>query len=231
MSFRGFDRTKRMVGEEGIKRLNQAKVLIFGLGGVGGAAVEALARSGIGTLGIVDGDEVEITNLNRQVVALNSTIGISKVDVMKSRVLDIYPQAKVNAYNKFYSTENYSEFPLDEYDYVVDAIDMLASKIHLIARCESLNIPIFCSMGMGNKWDPTLLEVDDIYKTSICPLAKVLRRELKELGVEKCKVVYSKEPTFRLRPPGSTSFVPPVAGMILASLVVRDILGGLVHEG
>lgn len=231
MSFEGFERTQRMVGEEGINRLNCAKVLIFGLGGVGGSAVEALTRSGIGTLGIVDGDKVDITNLNRQVVALHSTLGMSKVDAMESRILDINPDAKINKHMEFYLPGNSEKFPFEEYDYVVDAIDMIISKIYLIVRCEEIGIPLVSSMGMGNKWDPTLLEVDDIYNTSVCPLAKVLRKELKELGVKGCKVVYSKELPVKLRPPGSTSFVPPAAGLILASLVIRDILEDLSDEG
>lgn len=231
MIYDGFERTKRLVGEEGIYRLNQAKVLVFGLGGVGGSAAEALVRSGIGSLGLVDGDHIDITNLNRQVIALNSTLGMSKVHVMESRILDIYPQAKVTTYNKFYLPENSQDFLLKEYDYIIDAIDMISSKIHLIARCENEGIPLVSSMGMGNKFDPSLLEVGDIYKTSLCPLAKVLRRELKALGVKGCKVVYSKETSLKLPAPGSTSFVPPVAGMILASLVVRDILGEVIHDG
>lgn len=231
MSFDGFERLQRMVGEEGIKLLNQSRVMVVGLGGVGSSAVESLARSGIGTLGIVDGDQVDISNLNRQVIALNSTLGMSKVHVMKSRILDIHPQAKVISYNKYYLAENSHDFFLKEYDYIVDAIDSMASKIHLICRCEEIGVPLVSSMGMGNKWDPTRLELGDIYETSVCPLAKVLRKELKELGVKGCKVVYSKEPPLKLRPPGSTAFVPPVAGMILASIVVGDLLGGLGHEG
>jgi tRNA A37 threonylcarbamoyladenosine dehydratase len=227
MSFDGFECLQRMVGEEGIKLLNQSRVMVVGLGGVGSSAVEALARSGIGTLGLVDGDQVDISNLNRQVIALNSTLGMSKVHVMKSRILDIHPQAKVISYNKYYLAENSHDFPLKEYDYIVDAIDSMASKIHLIRRCEEIGVPLVSSMGMGNKWDPTRLEVGDIYETSVCPLAKVLRKELKELGVKGCKVVYSKEPPLKLRPPASTAFVPPVAGMILASIVVGDLLGGL----
>jgi tRNA A37 threonylcarbamoyladenosine dehydratase len=231
MSFDGFDRLERMVGEEAIKTLNQSRVLIFGLGGVGGAATEALARSGVGTLGIVDPDQVETTNLNRQIIALNSTIGLNKVDVMKSRVLDINPQAKVKTYNIFYMAETSHEIPFEEYDFVLDAIDTIASKIHLIKKIEELGVPLVSCMGMGNKWDPTRLEVDDIYNTSVCPLAKVLRKELKSLGVKECKVVYSKETPLKLRPPGSTAFVPPVAGMILASLVVQGILGVINNEG
>lgn len=231
MSFKGFERQKPMMGEEGIRLLNQSKVLIFGLGGVGSAAAEALARSGIGTLGLVDGDKVEVTNINRQIIALNSTLGISKVEVMKSRILDIHPDAKVNTYDKYYGPENAEEFPLEQYDYIVDAIDTITSKIHLIARGDQLGIPLVSSMGMGNKWDPTMLEIDDIYNTSICPLAKVLRKELKEMGVKGCKVVYSRELPIRIRPPGSTAFVPPAAGMILASLVVQEILKGLSDEG
>lgn len=231
MSFDGFERIKRMAGEDGVKLLEQSRVIVFGLGGVGGAATEALARSGIGTIGLVDGDNIDITNLNRQILALNSTLGLSKVDVMKSRILDIYPEAKVNIYKKFYLPENAEEIDIEQYDYVVDAIDSMTSKIHLIARSDSERIPLVSCMGMGNKWDPTLIEVEDIYKTSVCPLARVLRKELKLLGVKGCKVVYSKEVPLKLRPPGSNAFVPPAAGMTLASLVVRDILNGSKYEG
>ncbi|MDX9887769.1 MAG: tRNA threonylcarbamoyladenosine dehydratase [Anaerovoracaceae bacterium] len=231
MTYDGFEPLERIVGKEGIKLLNRSRVMVVGLGGVGSSALEALSRSGIGTLGLVDGDQVDISNLNRQVLALNSTLGMSKVQVMKSRILDIYPQAQVITFDKYYLAENSQDFSLDEYDYIVDAIDSMASKIHLIRRCQELKIPLVSSMGMANKWDPTRLEIGDIYDTSVCPLAKVLRKELKALGVKGCKVVYSKEPPLKLRPPGSTAFVPPVAGMIMASIVVGDLLGGLGHEG
>ena len=228
-----FSRTEMLLGTENINKLKTAHVAVFGLGGVGGHAIEALARSGIGKFTLFDSDTVAESNLNRQIIATVDTIGMNKTDAMKNRILSINPDAKVITHTIFYLPENANSFPLLDYDYVVDAIDTVSAKIELAVRCENEGIPLISSMGTGNKLNPTELTVTDIYKTSVCPLARVMRRELKNRGVKKLKVVYSEEkpitPLFAENPsgvkqsPGSTSFVPSVAGLIIASEVVKDL--------
>ena len=232
-----FSRTELLIGKDNLKKLNEAKVAIFGIGGVGSYVTEALARAGIGNFVLVDNDTVSLTNINRQIVALHTTLGMPKVEVAKSRILDINPNAKVEIFKEFFLPE--TKGIIDETcDYIVDAIDTVTAKIELVMRANNLNVPIISSMGTGNKLDPTKLEVADIYKTSVCPLAKVMRKELKSRGIKKLKVVYSKEDvvkcdekvmkectteTSKSRVPGSISFVPSVAGLIIASEVVKDI--------
>ena len=239
-------RTELLIGESGIKKLKNSKVIVFGVGGVGSFALEALTRAGIGEIHFVDDDVVALSNLNRQLVATTSTIGELKIDVIKKRIKDINPEIKVKGFKTFYTKETANNINLKEYDYIIDAIDTITSKILLVENAEKTNTPIICSMGTGNKMDPSKFEVDDIYKTSVCPLAKVMRYELRKRGIKKLKVVYSKEKP--LKPaiseelnsplksngvrilkkkrqiPGSISFVPPVSGFILASQVVKDIL-------
>jgi len=223
-----FQRTERLIGRDALNKLEKSKVIIFGIGGVGSFAAEAIARSGIGKIALVDGDTVSDSNINRQLVALHSTIGIPKVEIMAKRIKDINPNCSVIEYNQFYTKEN--QIDISEFDYVIDAIDMVASKLLLIEEANRLSIPIISSMGTGNKLDPTRFEITDIYKTSVCPLAKVMRRELKNRGIKKLKVLYSKEePQFLnndsdKRVPASISFVPPVAGMIIAGEVIKDII-------
>jgi len=217
-------RTERLIGSEGVERLQKGKVLVFGIGGVGGSAAEALARAGIGTLGLVDKDILEETNLNRQVIALRSTLGKPKVAIMEDRIKDINPEACVVSYHQFYLPEMAEDIVLENYDYVVDAIDNVTAKIELICRCYEKRIPIISSMGMGNRMDPLKMQVADIYETEICPLAKVVRKELRKRGVPQLEVIYSRESPLKQTPPGSISFVPPVAGMVMASLVVKRIL-------
>jgi len=188
-----FSRTEMLLGEKALKRLQQARVAVFGVGGVGGYVVEALARSGVGTLDLIDSDTVNLTNINRQIIALQSTVGRYKVDVAKERVLDINPEAKVNVYQTFYLPETAGGFHFEEYDYVVDAIDTVAGKIMLVEQAKAAGTPIISSMGAGNKLDPTAFRVADIYATRVCPLAKVMRRELKKRGIDSLKVVYSEE--------------------------------------
>lgn len=237
-----FARTELLIGSEGIERLARSHVAVFGIGGVGGYAVEALARSGIGILDLIDHDRVDITNLNRQIFALHSTIGRYKVDVAKERIADIYPQAIVHAFRVFYLPETAGQFDFSQYDYVIDAIDTVTGKLALIERAQEAGVPVISSMGAGNKMDPTAFQVADIYETSVCPLAKVMRRELKKRGIKKLKVVYSREqpcvpvvqpqaePSVRAdgserkAAPGSHAFVPSAAGLILAGEVVRDLL-------
>lgn len=219
------ERTERLVGAEGICRLKEARVAVFGIGGVGGYAAEALARSGIGTLDIIDRDIISLSNVNRQIIALHSTIGRMKVDVMSERIRDINPEAAVNAYPCFYMPENSGDFDFSVYDYVIDAVDTVTAKIEIIVRAKEAGVPVISSMGAGNKLHPELFEVADIYETSVCPLAKVMRRELRDRGIKSLKTVYSKElPAVRSNPPGSTAFVPGTAGLIMAAEVVRDIL-------
>ncbi len=231
-----FSRTENVLGRQTLDKLSKSRVCVFGVGGVGGYVVEALARSGIGAIDVVDNDKVAVSNLNRQIIALHSTIGRDKADVMRERILDINPGCIVRVHKCFYLPENGSEFNFDDYDYVVDAIDTVTAKIDIIVRCIQGNTPVISSMGTGNKTDPTKLEVTDIYKTETDPLARVMRRELKKRGIERLKVVYSREkPQFSesnhemikdgSRPaPGSTAFVPSVAGIIIASEVVRDLI-------
>ncbi|MDE7323990.1 MAG: tRNA threonylcarbamoyladenosine dehydratase [Lachnospiraceae bacterium] len=222
-----FARTELLVGAAGIEKLKNARVAVFGIGGVGGYVVEALARSGVGTLDLIDNDRVSLTNLNRQIIATHSAIGEYKVDVAKRRILDINPAASVYTYRTFFLPETMSEFDFSAFDYVVDAIDTVTGKIQLVMEADRLRTPVISCMGAGNKMDPTAFEVSDIYQTSVCPLAKVMRRELKNRGIRKLKVVYSKEiPITKTQPPGSNAFVPSVAGLIMAGEVVKDLLAG-----
>ena len=226
-----FSRTEMLIGKKGIEKLKISKVAIFGIGGVGSYVVEALARAGVGNFILVDNDEVSISNLNRQIIATTKTIGMPKVQVAKQRILEINPEAKVETYQEFFMPE--TEGILDEtVTYIVDAIDTVTAKIELVLRANKFGIPIISSMGTGNKLDPTRFEVTDIHKTSVCPLAKVMRKELKQRGIKKLKVVYSKEEPIKLEKdetskkqvPGSVSFVPSVAGLIIAGEVVKDII-------
>lgn len=231
-----FTRTELLLGSENIKRLKKCKVAVFGIGGVGSYTVEGLARSGIGIFTLFDKDVVDITNINRQIIATNSTIGKPKVEIMRERIIDINPEASVEAHQCFYTKENADEYDLSNYDFIVDAIDTVTSKIELIVRAKKNGVPIISSMGAGNKLDPTKLEVDDIYKTSVCPLARVMRRELKARNIKKLKVVYSKELPIKhnnnvnmesegkRQVPGSVSFVPSVAGLIIAGEVIKDLI-------
>ncbi len=221
-----FDRTERLIGKEGLERLKAAHVAVFGIGGVGGFACEALARAGVGRLTLIDFDDVDITNINRQIIALHSTVGRAKTEVMAERIADINPDCEVELLKMLYLPENADSIDLTRFDYVVDAIDNVSAKVELAVRCERLGVNIISAMGTGNKLDPTRFEVADIYKTSVCPLARVMRRELKARGVKHLKVVYSKEEAKKdgERAPASISFVPPVAGMILASELIKQIL-------
>lgn len=247
-----FSRTQLLLGKEGMDALAGAKVAIFGIGGVGGYVVEALARSGVGSFVIVDDDKVCLTNINRQIIATRKTIGKYKVEVMRDRILEINPDAKVEMRQCFYLPENANEFDFSEYSYVVDAVDTVTAKIEIIMRAQAAGVPVISCMGAGNKLDPTQFHVADIYKTTMCPLAKVMRHELKKRGVKKLKVVYSTEKpvrpledmsvscrshcvcppgtahkcTERRDIPGSVAFVPPVAGLILAGEVIKDLTAG-----
>ena len=226
-----FSRTELLIGKQGIEKLKNSKVAIFGLGGVGSYVLEGLVRAGIGNFILVDRDEVDITNLNRQIIATRKNVGKPKVEVAKERILEINPDANVEIYKEFFMPE--TKGILDKsIDYIVDAVDTVTAKIELVVRANRLNIPIISSMGTGNKLDPTKFEVADIYKTSVCPLAKVMRKELKTRGIKKLKVVYSKEEPIKIEKnnelrkqvPASISFVPSVAGLIIASEVIKDIL-------
>lgn len=230
-----FLRTAMLLGDAAIERLSRARVAIFGIGGVGGYVAEALARCGIGSLDLIDNDVISASNINRQIYALSSTIGSYKVDVAKVRIQDINPNITVKTYKTFYLPENSAQFDFKCYDYIVDAIDTVTAKIELVIRADESKTPIISSMGTGNKLDATALEVADIYKTSVCPLARVMRRELKQRSIKSLKVVYSKEPPLtprdslqpeasRRQVPGSVSFVPSVAGLIIAGEVVKDII-------
>lgn len=227
-----FSRTELLIGKEAIKKLNKSKVAVFGIGGVGSYVVEGLARAGIGNFILVDKDEVDITNINRQIIATTKTVGKSKVEVSKERILEINPEAKVEIYQEFFMPD--TKGILDEsIDYIVDAVDTVTAKIELVLRANKLNIPIISSMGTGNKLDPTAFEVADIYKTSVCPLAKVMRKELKARGIKKLKVVYSKEEPIKQEErgvPASISFVPSVAGLIIAGEVIKDLSKGKANE-
>lgn len=246
-----FSRTQLILGKDAMERLKNATVAVFGIGGVGTFTVEALARCGVGGLMLVDDDKVCLTNINRQLIAMHRTVGRKKVEVMKERVLDINPNCRVDARERFYSAETAAEFDLARCDYIVDAIDTVSSKLVLIEQAALAGIPIISCMGAGNKLEPTMLEVSDIYKTSVCPLARVMRKELRARGIKSLKVVYSREEvrtpiedeeisckagcvcppgtarkcTVRRQVPGSVSFVPSVAGLILASEVIKDLTG------
>lgn len=246
-----FSRTELLFGKEAMERLEKSRVAVFGIGGVGGYTVEALVRSGIGAIDLIDDDKVCLTNLNRQIIATRKTVGQYKVDVMKERILEINPECKVEVHKCFYMPENKDEFDFIQYDYVVDAVDTVTAKLQLVMEAQEKGVPVISSMGAGNKLNPAEFEVADIYETSVCPLAKVMRRELKKRGVKKLKVVYSKEKpirpiedmtiscqtncicppgaehkcTERRAIPGSTAFVPSVVGLIIASEVVKDLAG------
>lgn len=222
-----FDRTRLLIGEEGLSKLKNARVAVFGVGGVGGFVVEALVRSGVESFDLIDNDTVALSNLNRQIIATRETVGKLKVEVMRDRILSINPQAEVRMYPCFYLPETASEFDFSEYSYVVDAVDTVTAKIDIILKAQEAGVPVISSMGAGNKMDPTKFEVTDIYKTTVCPLARVMRRELKKRGVKKLKVVYSTEKAIKTGAdvPGSIAFVPSVAGMIVAGEVIRDLIG------
>ena len=219
-----FSRTEALLGEQAMEKLKKARVAVFGIGGVGGHVVEALVRSGVGAVDIVDSDKVCLSNLNRQIIATESSIGKYKVDVMKERILDINPEAVVNVHKCFYLPETKDEFDFSQYSYMVDAVDTVTAKIQLVMEAAEAGVPIISSMGAGNKLDPTAFQVADIYKTSVCPLAKVMRRELKKRGIKKLKVVYSREqPVVKNAVPASVAFVPSVAGLITAGEVIKDL--------
>lgn len=228
-----FSRTAMILGEENLRKLKKSTVAVFGHGGVGSYVVEGLARCGVGGFVLVDDDTVDITNLNRQIIALHSTLGQAKVDVAKARILDINPNANVTTHKIFYTKETSPDI-IGGCDYVIDAIDTVASKLALVEACKQKEIPIISCMGTGNKLDPTMFEVADIFSTSVCPLCRVMRRELRKIGVDALKVVYSKEPSLEpisdpinsseKRTPGSVSFVPSVAGLIITSEVVKDLI-------
>ncbi|MDE6208748.1 MAG: tRNA threonylcarbamoyladenosine dehydratase [Lachnospiraceae bacterium] len=248
-----FQRTKILLGSRAMDKLKNSRVAVFGIGGVGGYVVEALARSGVGAIDIVDSDKVCLSNINRQIIATRSTVGQYKVDAMKDRIYDINPECVVRAYKCFYLPETKEEFDFSVYDYIIDAVDTVTAKLQLVMEAEEKKVPIISSMGAGNKLNPTMFEVADIYKTSVCPLAKVMRRELKKRNIKKLKVVYSKEEpikpedlekqetgidfmeendnikkedtvTAKRAIPGSVAFVPSVVGLIIASEVIKDIV-------
>lgn len=233
-----FDRTERLLGTSAMEKLQHSHVAVFGIGGVGGHAVDALVRSGIGEITIVDSDEVAESNINRQLIATTKTVGRKKVEVMREHLLEINPEVKVHTYDCFFLPETKSQFNFYSFDYVIDAVDTVTAKLALVEACQEYGVPIVSSMGAGNKLDPTAFEVTDIYKTSVCPLAKVMRKELKARGIKHLKVVYSKEIPLepietedfvsdekrtRRATPGSIAFVPSVTGLILAGEVVKDI--------
>ena len=229
-----YTRTALLFGEEAIDKLKAARVAVFGIGGVGGAAVEALARAGIGNLDLIDCDKVSESNINRQIVALHSTVGMDKTRAAARRIADIDPDINVVCHDIFFLPENAHEFDFSKYDYIIDAIDTVSGKLSIIEGAKNAGVPVISSMGTGNKVDPSRLCVIDIYKTAVCPLAKVMRRELKARGIKKLKVVWSEEEPRKTSAPGdahrravpaSCSFVPPVAGYILAGEAIRDILG------
>lgn len=241
-----FSRTRLLLGEDAMEKLAHSRVAVFGIGGVGGYAVEALVRSGIGEIDLIDDDKVCLTNINRQIYATHKTIDRYKVDVAAERIAEINPEVIVHTYKTFFTPETAGEFDFTKYDYVVDAIDTVTGKIELVMQAEKAGVPIICSMGAGNKLDPAAFEVADIYKTSVCPLAKVMRHEMKKRGIKHLKVVYSKEKpikpeddlsvscktgcvcppgTARRQIPGSTAFVPSVVGLIIAGEIVTDLVG------
>lgn len=222
-----FSRTAALFGEDAVEKLKKSRVAVFGLGGVGGYVVEALARSGVGRLVLFDSDTVAESNINRQLIALKSTVGRYKTDVWRERIADISPDTEVVTHCVFYLPENADEYDLSDCDYIVDAVDTVSAKLEIITRADRLGIPVISAMGTGNKTDPERLETTDIYKTSVCPLARVMRRELRARGVKSLKVVYSKEEPKKGwgRTPASCAFVPSAAGLIIAGNVVRDIIG------
>ncbi len=245
-----FSRTRLLLGYDAVEKLKNVRVAVFGIGGVGGYVCEALIRSGVGHFDLIDNDKVSLSNINRQIIATRKTVGRYKTEVMRERMLDINPEAEVLLYNSFFLPENADEFPFEKYDYVVDAVDTVTAKIELVMKCKEKGVPIISSMGAGNKLDPSAFKVADIYKTNVCPLAKVMRHELKKRGVKKLKVVYSEEKAIkpledisvscengsilpqetefkasnRRSTPGSVAFVPSVAGLIIAGEVVKDLI-------
>ncbi len=223
-----FSRTENLIGADALKKLSSCHIAVFGIGGVGGYVVEALIRAGVGQIDLIDSDCVDITNLNRQIIAMHSTVGKLKVEAMRQRVLDINPNAVVNTFPILFLPENSDQFNFAKYDYVIDAVDNVTAKIELAVKCQQSGTPLISSMGTGNKLDPTKFEITDIYKTSVCPLAKVMRYELKKRGVTKLKVLYSKEEPIKNsidpRTPMSISFVPSAAGLIIAGEVIKDII-------
>ena len=222
-----FQRTRQLLGSEEVDRLQEASVLLFGIGGVGGFTCEALARAGVGRIHIVDKDVVDVTNINRQIIATHDTVGRPKVDVMKERLLSINPDIQVDATECLYLPDRSAEFDFGAYDYVIDAIDNVSAKLSIICESKAAGTPVISSMGTGNKLDPTRFEIADIHKTSVCPLAKVIRKGLKDRGIKDVKVLYSREEPVRtgLRTPAIVSFVPSVAGLIIAGEVIKDLAG------
>lgn len=220
-----YERTAKVIGEDGVQKLRAARVAVFGIGGVGGYVCEALARAGVGHMLLIDNDTVSESNLNRQIIALRSNLGRSKTACMKERIADINPDTEVDARDMFFLPANADEIDLGSFDYVVDAIDTVTAKLELAVRCNKLGVPLISSMGTGSKLHPELFEITDIYSTSECPLAKVMRKELKKRGVPALRVLYSREvPITNDRPPGSISFVPSAAGLLIAGEVVRELL-------
>ena len=224
-------RTEMLLGRDALERLASSKVAVFGIGGVGGFVCEGLIRAGVGELELIDSDKVDVTNINRQIIALNTTVGRSKAELMKERALMINPEIRVTSREVFFGPDNREDFDFASYDYVVDAIDSMTSKIELIVRAKESGTPVISAMGAGNKLDPTAFRVADIYETSVCPLAKILRKELRKRDIDSLKVVYSTEPAIKAtgedgrprRTPGSVSFVPSVMGLIMAGEVVKDL--------
>lgn len=234
-----YSRTRLLLGRQAVQRLREARVIVFGVGGVGGYVVEALARSGIGALELVDNDTVSLSNLNRQIIATHSTLGQYKVDAAAARIRDIDPTIQVEVRRTFFLPENADQFDFSRYDYIVDAIDTVSGKLALVQAAQEAGVPILCAMGAGNKMDPTRFQVADIYETSVCPLAKVMRTECRKRGIRRLKVVYSQEsalppapgetpppaPGTRRATPGSNAFVPAAAGLVLAGELIRDLIG------
>lgn len=220
-----FSRTAQLLGNENVEKLFDKHVIVFGVGGVGGYVVEALVRSGVGNISIVDNDVVNESNINRQIIAFHSTIGMQKVEVLKNRILDINPNCQVFVHNQFFLPENSNDFDFSIYDYVVDAVDTVTAKIEIIKKSKESNVPVISSMGTGNKLNPVGFKVSDISKTKVCPLARVMRNELKKRGISKVKCVYSEEnPVIQTKTPASVAFVPPVAGLLIASEVIEDLI-------
>ena len=220
-----FSRTAQLLGNENVEKLFDKHVIVFGVGGVGGYVVEALARSGVGKISIVDNDVVNESNINRQIIALHSTVGMQKVEVLKNRILDINPECQVFVHNQFFLPENSKYFDFSIYDYVVDAVDTVTAKLEIIKKSKESNVPVISSMGTGNKLNPMGFKVSDISKTKVCPLARVMRNELKKRGISKVKCVYSEEnPVIQTQTPASVAFVPSVAGLLIASEVIKDLV-------
>lgn len=231
-----FSRTEMLIGNDGMEKLNAAKVAVFGLGGVGSYVCEGLARCGVGNFVLVDFDKIDESNINRQLIATQKTVGRYKVDLMKERILEINPDADVEIYKEFYMADSKTDIITDELSYAVDCVDTIMAKIAIICKCDAINVRVISSMGTGNKLDPTMFEVADIYETSVCPLARIMKKDLKKRNIEKLKVVYSKEHAIntndceinkdrKFKIKGSVSFVPSVAGLIIAGEVVKDIAG------